>query len=251
MSANATASIRGLTCAIIPAYREAKFIGEVIRKTRSELARVVVVDDGSPDDTARVAAAAGAEVLRLPVNQGKGAAIRTGLKHLLSEPFQYFLLLDADGQHDPAEIPRFLEAAANSKAGLIIGNRFADAKGMPLIRRCTNEFMSWQIGRHCGLRFPDSQCGFRLVERSLVRLLLNATSGFEFETEMILVAARHGFRTESVKVRTIYRAEQSKIRPARDTIRYLALLRRYRSKAGLRRARHSAPAVADKPGGDL
>ncbi len=245
------ASVRDLTCAIIPAYQEAQFVAEVIRKTRNELGRVVLVDDGSTDETAQVAAVAGAEVLRHSVNQGKGAAIRTGLKHLLSESFEYFLLLDADGQHDPAEIPRFLAAGGNLKAGLIIGNRFADSKGMPFIRRWTNRFMSWQIGRHCGFRLPDSQCGFRLAERRLVRLLLNATSGFEFETEMIFVAARNGFRIESVPVQTIYRSEQSKIRPVRDTLRYLKLLRRYQSKPGSGRPVRSTPLVADERNSDI
>jgi glycosyltransferase involved in cell wall biosynthesis len=220
------------TCVIIPAYCESALIGDVIRGAKRHLKRILVVDDGSPDNTAEVAAAEGAEVLRHDVNQGKGAALKTGLRHLLAEPFESFILLDGDGQHDPAEIPKFLAASSFSKAELILGNRFVNSREMPLVRRWTNRFMSWQIGRLSGAYFPDSQCGFRLLDRRLVRLLLDAGNGFEFETEMIFVAARHGFRTGSVGIQTIYRGEQSKIRPVRDTLRYFRLLRKYRNRKG-------------------
>jgi glycosyltransferase involved in cell wall biosynthesis len=219
---------RDSICAIIPAYGEANFIGNVIRQARLYLERVVVVDDGSRDGTADVAGKAGAEVFRHRSNLGKGAAIKTGLRHLLREPFNHFLLLDGDGQHDPQEIPLFLKKVEKSGAPLVIGNRLANSEGMPLIRRWTNRFMSWQIGRLCQVDLPDSQCGFRMASRALVPLLLEATSGFEFETEMIFIAARHGFRIDSVPIRTIYRNEQSKIRPVRDTLRYLKLIRKYR-----------------------
>jgi glycosyltransferase involved in cell wall biosynthesis len=215
--------------ALLPAYRESAHIGEVVRQTRLHLQRVVVVDDASPDKTGEEAAQAGAQVLRHSVNQGKGAAIKTGLKHLLEEPFSHFLLLDADGQHDPSEIPRFFAALRRSGAELIIGNRLSNPQGMPIVRRWTNQFMSWQISRLSRVKIPDSQCGFRLVSRPLASLLLTASDGFEFETEMILMATRRGHSLESVPVTTIYRTEQSKIRPIRDTLRYLKLLRRYRN----------------------
>ncbi|HEY0793139.1 MAG TPA: glycosyltransferase family 2 protein [Chthoniobacterales bacterium] len=215
------------TGAIIPAYREAPFIGAVVGGLKQYIDQVIVVDDGSPDETADMAERTGALVLRHKHNQGKGAAIQTGLRALLRTDVERFFLLDGDGQHDPREIPRFLEAADSSKAALVVGNRMNDLSTMPAIRRWTNRFMSWQIGALCGQELPDSQCGFRLVHRDLIPLLLRCSSGFDFETETLLLAAREGNRIEFVPIQTIYRNETSKIRPVRDTIRYFKLMARY------------------------
>jgi glycosyltransferase involved in cell wall biosynthesis len=218
---------RETVCAIIPAFAEERFIGDVVRGVLSHLDRVIVVDDGSGDGTAALAEAAGAEVIRHRSNRGKGAAIKTGLNRGLSN-YSHFLLLDADGQHDPAEIPVFLNAARDTGAKLIIGNRMGNIESMPAARRWTNQFMSWQVGRLCGRSLPDSQCGFRLAHRDLVPLLLASNNGFAFETESLLLASQHGFRIEFVTVRAIYHHKQSKIRPIRDAIQYLKLLRKYR-----------------------
>ncbi|MBV8900421.1 MAG: glycosyltransferase family 2 protein, partial [Verrucomicrobia bacterium] len=142
-----------------------------------------------------------------------------------------------DGQHDPAEIPRFLDAAERTGADLIVGNRMNDLSGMPLIRRWTNQLMSWQIGSLCGQNLPDSQCGYRLVRRELIPLLMKCSTGFDFETETLLLACREGYRVTFVPIRTIYRDETSKIRPVRDTIRYFKLMARYQKKRGKRRVR--------------
>jgi glycosyltransferase involved in cell wall biosynthesis len=220
---------RETVCAIIPAFGEERFIGAVVRGVLAHLDRVIVVDDGSADRTATIAEAAGAEVIRHPSNRGKGAAIKTGLKHGLSYRVGYFLFLDADGQHEPAEIPNFLNAARYTGAKLIVGNRLQNLESMPAIRRWTNRFMSWQVGKLCGRALPDSQCGYRLAQRDLVPLLLASNNGFAFETESLLLACQSGFGIEFVTVRAIYGDEQSKIQPIRDAIRYLKLLRKYQS----------------------
>jgi glycosyltransferase involved in cell wall biosynthesis len=214
--------------AIIPAYCEGRFIGQVVRQVLQYVQTVLVVDDGSPDNTTAEAKAAGAQVVRHPTNLGKGAALKKGLQYAVSIDAAFFLFLDGDGQHDPSDIPAFIEAINSSNADLVVGNRMNNLKTMPLIRRWTNQFMSWQIGRICKIPVPDSQCGFRLARKELLPVLMAPSNRFEFESESIILAARQGFRLGFVPIRTIYTDQHSKIRPLRDTIRYLRLIRKYR-----------------------
>lgn len=217
-----------LVAALIPAFREERFIRDVVTRTRAALETVLVIDDGSPDATGSLAEAAGATVLRHPSNWGKGAAIKTGLRHLLDQGFDYVLLLDGDGQHLPEEIPLFLEEAARSGAHMIIGNRLHDLRDMPFVRKVTNLFMSACISSVCKTKIPDSQCGFRMLHRSLIPHLFCESNNFDYETEMILIAARENFSIAAVPVSTVYGEEKSKIHPVPDTIRWLRLLARYR-----------------------
>jgi len=217
---------RETVCAIIPAHDEERFIGNVVRGVRPYVKQVIVIDDHSLDKTGSAASAAGALVLRHPKRRGKGAAIKSGLKRAAQEDLEFFLFLDGDGQHDPDEIPKFFAKAAASEAALIIGNRMMDVSPMPWIRRWTNRFMSWQIGNLCQCELPDSQCGYRMAHRGLLPLLLRSSDGFAFETESLVLTVRAGFSVDFVRVRTIYRAEQSKIRPARDTLGYVRVLAR-------------------------
>jgi glycosyltransferase involved in cell wall biosynthesis len=190
-------------CAIIPAHEEERFIAGVVRGVRAHLQKVIVVDDHSLDDTGAAAATAGAAVIRHPQCLGKGAAIKTGLRAAAAENYQYFLFLDGDGQHDPSEIPKFLEKAFQSKTDLVVGNRMTNPVTMPWVRRWTNRFMSWQIGNLCRRKLPDSQCGYRLAHRGLLSVLLRSSDGFAFETECLLLAARNGFSVDFVPIRTI------------------------------------------------
>jgi glycosyltransferase involved in cell wall biosynthesis len=219
--------------AIIPAYCEGRFIGGVVSQALQFVQAVLVVDDGSPDNTAIEAEAAGAKVIRHPTNLGKGAALKTGLDYAVSIQAAFFLFLDGDGQHDPSEIPAFIEAINCSTADLVVGNRMGNLESMPLIRRWTNQFMSWQIGRICKIPIPDSQCGFRLARKELLPVLMAPSNRFEFESESIILAARQGFRLSFVPIRTIYTDQHSKIRPLRDTMRYLRLIRKYRTASEL------------------
>ena len=214
--------------AIIPAYCEERFIGQVVRRVLKYVQTVVVVDDGSPDNTAAEAEKAGAKVIRHAENLGKGAALKKGLEFAVSMEAAFFLFLDGDGQHDPSEIPAFIESINSSQADLVVGNRMRNLESMPLIRRWTNQFMSWQIGRICKIPVPDSQCGFRLARKELLPVLMAPSNRFEFESESIILAARQGFRLGFVPIRTIYTDQHSKIRPLRDTVRYLRLIHKYR-----------------------
>lgn len=214
--------------ALIPAFREELHIGEVVRRALPQVNSVLVIDDGSPDATAAQARAAGAEVMVHPVNQGKGAAIKTGFRTLLAREIKYMLILDGDGQHLPEEIPRFLEEATASHAAFIVGSRMTDLETMPAVRKLTNRYMSWRISRACGQRIPDTQCGFRMIHREVVPHLFCESNNYDYETEMLLIAARQGFRISSVAVSTVYGEEKSKIHPVRDTIRFFQLMSRYR-----------------------
>jgi glycosyltransferase involved in cell wall biosynthesis len=221
---------RKSVCAIIPAFGEARFIGTVVAGVLEHLDQVIVVDDCSSDQTTKVAREAGAEVIRHSRNLGKGAAIKTGLRKV-ADSYRFFLFLDGDGQHDPAEIPKFLAKATATQAHLVVGNRMGNATTMPAIRRWTNKFMSWQISRLCCREVPDSQCGFRMARSELLPFLHESRDGFAFETENLLLAARHGFQIEFVPIRTIYGEERSKVKPMRDTFRYIQVLAKYRSAA--------------------
>ncbi len=215
--------------ALIPAFNEEPFIADVVTRTRKQVDHCIVVDDGSTDGTAAKAEAAGAEVIEHEHNRGKGAAIKTALQWLIASPgFSHAILLDGDGQHAPEEIERFRKIAATDTARLVVGNRMENTREMPAVRRLVNWYMSWEISRVCGQQIPDSQCGFRMVQRELAPQLLSSTNAFDYETEMLFVASRLGEKIAAVPVSTIYGDETSKIRPLQDTIAFFKLLARYR-----------------------
>jgi len=223
------AQIRLNAAAIIPAYREEKHVGDIVRRTRQRIDHVLVVDDGSNDRTAQQARDAGAEVIVHSQNRGKGEAIKTGLRHWLDRQITHVIVLDADGQHLPEEIDRFIAAAASTAGpSFFLGNRMNNLTGMPFIRRVVNRYMSKRISRFCGQKIPDTQCGFRMLERQLIPELLGGTNRFDYETEMLIIASRKGYRIESVPITTVYSDEVSKIQPMRDALRFFKLMRRYR-----------------------
>jgi glycosyltransferase involved in cell wall biosynthesis len=223
------AQIRLRTAAIIPAYREEKHINDIVRRTRRQLDHVLVVDDGSHDTTAQRAREAGAEVVVHDQNRGKGEAIKTGLRHWLDRQFSYMIILDSDGQHRPEEIERFIAAAASATGpAFFLGNRMNDLTGMPFVRRVVNRYMSDRISRVCGQKIPDTQCGFRMLDRQLIPQLLGGGGDrFDYETEMLIIASRKDYRIESVAITTVYSDEVSKINPLRDALRFFKLIRRY------------------------
>ena len=221
--------IRSQTAAVIPAYQDEKHIGDIVRRTRERLDYVLVIDDGSSDQTAQRAREAGAEVIVHDQNRGKGEAIKTGLGQGIGRELAWVILLDSDGQHLPEEIDRFLSAAASvTRPTFFIGNRMNDVARMPFIRRVVNRCMSSQISRICGQRIPDTQCGFRMVHRQMVPELLGGGHRFDYETEVLIIASRKGYRIESVPITTVYSDEVSKIHPLRDALRFLKLMWRYR-----------------------
>jgi glycosyltransferase involved in cell wall biosynthesis len=199
--------------ALIPGYQEGPRVGAVVEAARTHLA-VIVVDDGSTDDTADVAEVAGATVIRQVPNAGKGAALRTGFRHALERGCAAVITLDADGQHDPAEIPAFVEAFRTRRPELVIGLR--DFGAMPPVRRLSNTLGGLTLSAALGRNVPDNQSGYRLVGRVLMRAMLESQeAGFEFEVEMIARAIALGLPIEWVPIRTIYAGEPSHIEPWR------------------------------------
>jgi glycosyltransferase involved in cell wall biosynthesis len=221
---------RSRIAAVIPAYQEEKHVGEVAQRTRAQLENVLVVDDGSTDATAERARSIGVDVVIHPQNRGKGESIKTGLRYWLERGSEYVVLLDADGQHLPEEISRFVDSAASeSNAKIFIGSRMNDTSTMPLVRRVVNRYMSGEISRVCGQQIPDTQCGFRMLHRDIIPEVLSGASRLEYETEMLIIASRKGHRVASVPITTVYSDEVSSINPVRDTVRFFKLMRRYRN----------------------
>lgn len=212
--------------ALIPAYNEAAHVAAVVRGTGHVLP-VLVVDDGSTDATPTEAEVAGATVVRQHPNQGKGAALRAGFRWAVDAGYDAIVMLDADGQHDPAEIPLFLDRYARQHTDLIIGaRRFSQ---MPIVRRITNTIGRWAFSWAIGQPIPDNQSGYRLVSRRLMEAMLAShEAGFEFEVEMILICVQHGFTLDWVPIRTIYADEVSHIRPVAHVIGFFRLVKHTR-----------------------
>src|SRR5262245_46400964 len=235
-----TENLRSQTAAVIPAYQDEKHIGDIARRTCERLDHVLVVDDGSTDQTSQRAREAGAEVVVHAQNQGKGEAIKTGLARWLGSgnptssgqdrQITWVILLDSDGQHLPEEIDRFLVAAASvTRPTFFIGNRMDDVARMPFVRRVVNRCMSNEISRVCGQKIPDTQCGYRMLERQLIQAMLVGTNRFDYETEALIISSRKGYRIESVPITTVYTDQVSKIHPLRDAFRFFKLMQRYKA----------------------
>ena len=224
------AQIRSQTVAVIPAYHDEKHIGDIVRRTGQQLDHMLVIDDGSNDGTTQRARDAGAEVIVHNQNRGKGEAIKTGLRHCLARNVTWVILLDSDGQHLPEEIERFLSAAASAtQPMLFVGNRMDNASAMPFIRRVVNRYMSRRISHLCGQEIPDTQCGFRMLDRNLIPELLGGGHRFDYDTEALIIACRQGYRIESVPISTVYSDQVSNIHPLRDALRFFKLMWRYKA----------------------
>jgi glycosyltransferase involved in cell wall biosynthesis len=213
---------RASILALIPAWNEGARVGSVVAETRKHLS-VLVVDDGSLDHTAAAAEEAGATVISHSRNRGKGVALTTGFDWGLSRGYEGILTLDADGQHDAADIPSFLDAYQNNEGELIIGKR--DFTAMPFPRGYTNPFGSWLLSLALEEHIPDNQSGFRLHDRSLLEVLDLTTTGFELEVEVIIQAVCQGMRIGWVEIRTIYGIDKrSYFHPLKDSARFLGMV---------------------------
>jgi glycosyltransferase involved in cell wall biosynthesis len=147
------------------------------------------------------------------------------------------ITMDADGQHDPGDLPRFLEAYQRTGIPVLIGNRMADTTSMPVVRRLTNRCMSWLLSREMGQFVPDTQCGYRLFRCDVIPRVTTTSARFAAESEILLHVAERGIRIDAVPVTTIYRDEKSKINPWRDTLRFFEMILRYRRERNSRQRR--------------
>jgi glycosyltransferase involved in cell wall biosynthesis len=201
--------------ALIPAYQAEDTVAAIVRGARDHVERVVVVDDGSSDASGEKARSAGAEVLRRETNGGKGEALRSGLRLVLASDATHVAFVDADGQHDPADLPALL-AAARAGEPFVIGSRMGDPDAIPAYRYRTNEIGSRILTRMTGHEIEDAQSGYRVVSADLLRRLDLKAKGYSIETEMLLKASPLVRRFAHVPVRAIY-GGPSHYRPFRDT----------------------------------
>ena len=215
--------------AVIPAFNEARTIGDVVAGLVRQVGRVIVVDDGSQDGTAELARSAGAEVVRHESNRGKGAAVRSGLGLALEGTFSHVLLLDGDMQHLPNEAGKLLAEAERTSADLVVGERVFDRDAMPLSRYYANRVGSRVLSWFVGVPLDDTQSGFRVFRTDLLRKMPLRATGYEVETEMLVKAGRLGARIAHVPISAVYGTSVSKLRPVRDTTRtcFLAVYHRF------------------------
>jgi glycosyltransferase involved in cell wall biosynthesis len=206
--------------AVIPCLNEGMTIASLVLEVRQQLPLVLVVDDGSVDRTAAAAAGAGAVVVSHEANLGKGAAIRTGLSAARRRGLAWAITMDGDGQHKPADIPRFLDCAGQTSAALVVGDRMHDARAMPWLRRSVNRWMSNRLSIRAGRPLRDTQCGFRLLNLEAWAALPLTTEHFEVESETLLAFLAAGRHVEFVPVQVVGRGPRSHIHPITDSLRW-------------------------------
>ena len=185
---------------VVPAFNAERTVGGIVRGCRAVVDEVLVIDDGSIDRTAAEAVDAGARVMSHAANRGKGAALKTGFGLALQRGYDAVITLDADGQHLPREIPKFLTARAETQADLIIGGRAHLFHEMLPRRRIANRFSAWSIARCSKTNVTDSQSGFRLYSRELLLKARLRSDGFDLESEVIVRAGCDGFKVITIPI---------------------------------------------------
>jgi len=208
-------------CIVIPVYNEARHIGDVIEKIRERSLSVVVINDGSTDDSGKIAEGKGAVVINHLEKRGKGVSLRDGFAYAVRQGFDGIIAMDGDGQHHIDDLKNFMAKAEQYPDSVISGNRMTHCPNMPFIRRFVNRLMSWMISLLCRQPIPDTQCGFRYIGTAVLKSISLTSSDFEIETEVLVKASRQGFKVHSIPIQTIYGDELSKINPFADTIRFL------------------------------
>lgn len=228
-------------CVVIPIYNEALHIGEVVSGIRRKGLDVIVINDGSTDGGENKAEQAGARVLSNIRREGKGGSLQKGFQLAMSEEYDGVITMDGDGQHDPRDLDPFTAMIERHPDAIITANRMNNVRQMPLIRRWTNRLMSALISFICGQPVPDTQCGFRYIPRDVLMHLDLTSRTFEIETEVLIKASRLGCRIHSVPIQTIYRDEDSKINPIKDTLRFIVYLSKEMMRTGSKGGRKLSP----------
>jgi len=214
------------TVALIPAFNEESTVYTVVKKAQKYVTHIMVVDDGSKDLTGLKALEGGAFLSINPQNMGKGAAIRNGFEKILKLfDAKAVILMDADGQHSPEDIPKLLKPVVNGEADLVCGYRAISTKaGMPIFRVISNRLTSSLLNLMFNVKVKDSQCGFRSINPGAFSRLKLEEDRFNIESEMLIEAKKHGLRIKEVEIMTIYDRKDSKINPVKDALRFLAFL---------------------------
>ena len=189
------------TWAVIPAYNEEKNIANIVKKTRKHVDNAVVVDDGSNDGTHEIAENAGAIVLKHIVNLGKGGALKTGCDFAIKKGAKYIVALDADAQHDPDDIPRFVEKL--KKYDIVFSYRKRSTE-MPIVFRFGNWFISSVARILYGIGLNETQSGFRAFSRGAYKKIRWDALDYSMESEMIAKAGKQKLKYVQIPIQTIY-----------------------------------------------
>jgi glycosyltransferase involved in cell wall biosynthesis len=211
---------------LIPAYNASLTISELIEKVSKfvDKSDIVVIDDGSKDQTFGIAQRAGAVVLKHERNKGKGEALKTGFKYALEKNYDALLTIDADLQHNPSSIRGFLEKVTKNFDGILIGTRDVHLKKMPFARWLSNSLTSLILSILSGQTIRDSQSGYRLISNQVLKKVKLKAKKYDLESEILVKAGRKGFKIEKIPIETIYREGKSFINPLVDTGRFLKLM---------------------------
>lgn len=216
---------------LIPAYNEEKNISQVIKNCVPYQLDIIVVDDGSRDQTPLIIKKLKQShqyhliLLQHSKNKGKGAALNTGFKYALEKDYQGVITLDADAQHDPQEIKKFLKMIEREKPDLIIGTRFHNHQGMPFVRLATNYVTSWIISGLAGKKVEDVQSGFRYISHKIIKNIELKTRNFDTEPELILKACWLDYHIKNVPISTIYHKDSvSEVNKFIDTFKFFRLV---------------------------
>lgn len=215
--------------AVIPAFNEAATIRDVASRALRQLAHVIVVDDGSTDTTAAELEGLPVKLLRNPENQGKAAALWRGMQYALAQGVEAVVTLDADGQHEPEDVPRLLAAHQSDPRAMVIGARLHDRSKIPMARYCANRFANFWIAWAAGVPLADSQSGFRIYPAALLKsvdVAHDRSAGFVFESEILIEAGRRGMLILTVPIRAIYSSHgrASHFRELLDTARIVHMV---------------------------
>lgn len=211
------------TLALIPCYNHQRYLPNVVNEIKKYCKDILIVDDGSTDGSYNVIKNIdGAAVIRHDTNKGKGAALKTGFKYAIKQGYDSVLTIDADGQHKAFDIPNFLKKSENYS--IIIGSRMHNVRNMPLRRILANSLSSFLISLKIGQKISDSQSGFRLIKTDVLKKVKLKSNDYQMETELILKAAKKGYKIGYVPIETIYGKEVSHINPFTVSYRFFKTL---------------------------
>ena len=214
-----------MVCAVVPFYNEKETLSILLTETLKYVDFVIAVNDGSTDDSYMSERnISNVKIVDLQKNFGKGKALSVAFEEAVKDGFELIVTLDADLQHDPKFIPDFLSALINYD--IVIGNRLKNLKDMPLQRRISNKLTSYLLTKKTGQKIHDSQCGFRAFRSEVLIKIKTNYTGYEAESEILIKAARNGFKIGFIDIPTIYGTEKSKMKPGEAIIGFLKVLMR-------------------------
>ncbi len=219
-----------MKCAVlIPAYNASHTLGELLSRTVPVIStdNIIVIDDGSTDSTSQIAAMYHVHLLRHSANRGKGAALQTGFDYCLERQYDAVITMDADLQHRPEDIPRFIERHRLLHRDIIIGSRLHQLKGMPVHRILSNTITTFLVRARTGVHVADSQSGFRFISAAVLKSARLDSAGYEAETELLIKAALKGFTVDAIPIDTIYAGEKSHMKHFETTVHFIRTLFRH------------------------